>query len=45
MCVCDLLGIQVEVRAVDLVEPPKEVFGSTIDIVTSRVVRKIVTQR
>lgn len=40
-----LLRIQVEVRPIDLVETPQQIFRRAIDIVAARIIRKIISQR
>ena len=40
-----ILGIQVEVGPVDLVEPPEEVLRCPVDIVSARIVREVVAER
>lgn len=36
------LRVEIEVRAIDLVEPPEQVFGRTIDVVAARVIGEVV---
>jgi hypothetical protein len=40
-----LLGVEVEMCSVDLVESPEKIFGGSVDIISSRVIREIVAQR
>jgi hypothetical protein len=40
-----LLRVEVEVCSVDLVESPEQIFGSSVDVISSRVIREIVAQR
>ena len=41
----DLLGIQVQMCSVDLIESPQEIFGSSIDVISSRVIWEIGPER
>lgn len=41
----NLLGIEVKVGTIDLVKPPKKVFGGTVNIIAPRIIREVVTQR
>lgn len=41
----DSLRVKVEVGPVDLVKPPEQVFRSSVDVVTARVVGEIIAQR
>lgn len=41
----NVLWIEIEVRAVDLIEPPEEVLGGTIDVIASGVVGEVVAER
>jgi hypothetical protein len=44
-CWADILRIQVEMCAIDLVESPEQVLGGAVDIVAARVVGEVVAQR
>lgn len=41
----NLLRIQIKMCSVDLIESPKKVLGSTIDVGATTVVREVVLQR
>jgi hypothetical protein len=39
-----LLRVEVEMCSVDLVKSPEQIFGGSVDIISSRVIREIVAQ-
>lgn len=41
----DLLRVEIEIRSVDLVESPQQVFRSSVHVVAARVVWKIIAER
>ncbi len=42
---CVSLRVEVKVCPIDLVEPPQQVFGSSVNVVTARVVWEVIAER
>lgn len=40
----DLLWIKVQMSSIYLVEPPKEIFGCTVDVVAAGIIGKVIAQ-
>lgn len=41
----DLLRVEIQLGSIHLIEPPEKVFCGTVDIVATRIIREIISQR
>jgi hypothetical protein len=39
------LRVEVEVGSIDLVEPPQEIFGSSVYVIAARIIWKVIAER